>query len=158
LSIRVVFSQSLTSDPVPPTVNAAPDKLPLAGLRVLDMADERAEMCGRVLADLGADVVRLEPPDGSPSRRMAPLAAGHSAFFEVRNFNKRGAIVDPASDAGRERLLDLLGRADVWIETTKPGRLAALGLDPAGISERFAHLVVASITDFGQTGPYRDYE
>lgn len=143
---------------MPPSENALPEKLPLAGLRVLDMADERTEMCGRLLADLGADVVRLEPPEGSPSRRTPPMAAGHSTFFEVRNFNKRGAIVDLTSDAGRARLLDLLGRADVWIETTKPGHLAALGLDPVEMSEQFPHLVVASITDFGQTGPYRDYE
>jgi crotonobetainyl-CoA:carnitine CoA-transferase CaiB-like acyl-CoA transferase len=143
---------------VPPTENVPAETLPLAGLRVLDMADERAELCGRVLADLGADVVRLEPPRGSPSRRMPPFAAGHSTFFEVRNFNKRGAVVDLTSDAGRARLLDLLGRADVWLETTKPGHLAALGLDPIEMSEQFPQLVVASITDFGQTGPYRDYE
>ena len=122
------------------------------------MADERAEMCGRFLADLGADVVRLEPPDGSPSRRIPPFAAGRSAFFEVRNFNKRAAVVDLSSEAGRNRLLDLLGRADVWVETTKPGRLGALGLDPVEISDRFPHLIVASITDFGQTGPYRHFE
>lgn len=132
--------------------------LPLNGLRVLDMADERAELCGRVLADLGADVVRLEPPEGAPSRRMPPFAGSRSTFFEVRNFNKRSAVVDVTSDAGRDRLLDLLARADVWIETTKPGRLAALGLDPIELSQRFPHLIVASITDFGQTGPYRDFE
>ena len=143
---------------MPPTENAPAEKLPLAGLRVLDMADERAEMCGRMLADLGADVVRLEPPEGSPSRRIPPFAAGHSAFFEVRNFNKRGAVIDLTADAGRARMLELLARSDVWIETTKPGHLAALGLDPVEMSERFPHLVVASITDFGQTGPYRDYE
>jgi crotonobetainyl-CoA:carnitine CoA-transferase CaiB-like acyl-CoA transferase len=140
---------------VPPTKT---EELPLAGLRVLDMADERAEMCGRLLADLGADVVRLEPPDGAPSRRMPPFAAGQSMFFEVRNFNKRSAVVDVSSESGRDRLLDLLNRADVWIETTKPGRLAALGLDPVELSARFPHLIVASITDFGQTGPYRDFE
>ncbi|MDE3205223.1 MAG: CoA transferase [Acidobacteriota bacterium] len=132
--------------------------LPLAGLRVLDMADERSELCGRLLADLGADVVRVEPPGGSPSRRLPPRIGELSAFFEVRNFNKRSAVVDLDSEAGRERLLDLLGRADVWIETTKPGRLAAVGLDPVDISCRFPHLVVASLTDFGQTGPYRDFE
>ena len=122
------------------------------------MADERAELCGRTLADLGADVVRLEPPDGAASRRMPPFARGRSTFFEVRNFNKRSAIVDLDSEGGRDRLVDLLARADVWIETTKPGRLAALGLDPSDISRRFPHLIVASITDFGQTGPYRDFE
>ncbi len=139
-------------------LSGADQQLPLAGLRVLDMANERAELCGRVLADLGADVVRLEPPAGSPSRRMPPVAGGRSAFFEVRNFNKRAAVVDLSSDQARDRLLDLLGRADVWIETTKPGRLAALRSGSVELSARFPHLVVASITDFGQTGPYRDFE
>ena len=132
--------------------------LPLEGLRVLDMSTDKAEMCGRFLGDLGADVVRLEPPTGGPSRRMPPFVGGTSAFFEVRNFNKRGAVVDLDTSEGRARLLDLLSRADVWIETTKPGTLAALGLDPLSMTERFPHLIVASITDFGQTGPYRDYE
>lgn len=134
------------------------DGLPLEGLRVLDMADERAELCGRVLADLGADVVRLEPPGGSPSRRLPPMVGERSAFFEVRNFNKRSGVVDLGTDEGRRRLTDLLGRADVWIETTRPGHLAGLGLDPLEMSQRRPHLIVASITDFGQTGPYRDYE
>ena len=55
-------------------------------------------------------------------------------------------------------MVDLLGRADVWIETTRPGRLGEHGLDPIGLAQRFPHLIVASITDFGQTGPYRDFE
>lgn len=122
------------------------------------MADDKAEMCGRLLADLGADVVRLEPPEGAPSRRLPPFAGGSSAFFEVRNFNKRSAVCDLSTETGRTRLLDLLQRADVWIETTKPGWLATLGLDPIEVSRRLTHLIVASITDFGQTGPYRDFE
>ncbi len=122
------------------------------------MADVRAEMCGRLLADLGADVVRLEPPEGAPSRRMPPLQQDHSLFFAVRNSNKRGAVADLTTEAGRQRLLDLLSRADVWIETTRPGALADIGLDPVAMSEQFAHLIVVSITDFGQTGPYRDYQ
>jgi crotonobetainyl-CoA:carnitine CoA-transferase CaiB-like acyl-CoA transferase len=134
------------------------ESLPLEGLRVLDMADVRAEMCGRLLADLGADVVRLEPPGGAPSRRMPPFAGEVSTFFEVRNFNKRSAVVDLETPDGRDRLEGLLARADVWIETTRPGHLAGLGLDPRELSERFGHLIVASITDFGQTGPYRDFE
>ena len=135
-----------------------PTALPLSGLRVLDMSTDKAELCGRLLADLGADVVRVEPPDGVPSRQLPPFSGGRSLYFEVRNFNKRGAVIDPASDAGRDRLLDLLARADVWIETTRPGWLAGLGLDPAQMAARFPHLIVASVTDFGQTGPYRDFE
>jgi crotonobetainyl-CoA:carnitine CoA-transferase CaiB-like acyl-CoA transferase len=133
-------------------------ELPLDGLRVVDMAAGKAELCGRVLADLGADVVRVEPPDGVPSRSMPPFHGDHSLYFQVRNFNKRSAVVDLRTDTGRHRLLGLLARADVWIETTRPGSLAQIGLDPLLLVERFPHLIVASITDFGQTGPYRDYE
>jgi crotonobetainyl-CoA:carnitine CoA-transferase CaiB-like acyl-CoA transferase len=132
--------------------------LPLTGLRVLDMAGDKAELCGRLLADLGADVVRVEPPEGASSRRRPPFHAEHSLHFAVRNSNKRGAVVDVSSDAGRQRLLNLLSRADVFIETTRPGELAEVGLAPATLVGRFGHLIVTSITDFGQTGPYRDFE
>ena len=121
------------------------------------MADEKAELCGRVLAELGADVVRVEPPGGAASRRIPPRHGEHGLYFALRNWNKRGATVDLTTLAGRDRLLELLGRADVWIETSRPGSLAAVGLDPAEVSERLGHLIVASITDFGQTGPYRDW-
>ncbi|HLI53001.1 MAG TPA: CoA transferase [Acidimicrobiales bacterium] len=127
-------------------------------MRVLDMATDKAELCGRLLGDLGADVVRVEPPGGAASRRMPPFAAGRSLYFEVRNFNKRSLVLDLRTGAGRERLVDLLGRADVWIETHRPGELANLGLDPAALSRRFGHLIVASVTDFGLTGPYRELE
>jgi crotonobetainyl-CoA:carnitine CoA-transferase CaiB-like acyl-CoA transferase len=133
-------------------------ELPLAGLRVVDMVGEKGELCGRILADLGADVVRVEPPTGAPSRRLPPHHRDHSLYFAVRNANKRGAVVDLAEEAGRRRLLDLLARADVWIESSRPGELAPLGLAPTDMAERFPQLVVTSITDFGQTGPYRDWE
>jgi crotonobetainyl-CoA:carnitine CoA-transferase CaiB-like acyl-CoA transferase len=133
-------------------------ELPLDGLRVVDMAADKAELCGRLLADLGADVVRVEPVDGAASRSRPPFHGDHSLYFEVRNFNKRSAFVDLRSEAGRTRLIGLLARADVWIETTRPGSLGQVGLDPVEVQGRFPHLIVASITDFGQTGPYRDYE
>lgn len=125
---------------------------------MVDMATDKAELCGRVLADLGAEVVRLEPPAGGPSRRMPPFHGEHSLYFAVRNFNKTSGVVDLSTDEGRSELLDLLSGADVWIETSKPGELSSIGLDPVEISGRFDHLIVMSITDFGQTGPYRDYE
>ena len=123
--------------------------LPLADLRVIDMADEKGEMCGRFLADLGADVIRVEPPGGARSRR-APLS------FAVRNANKRGVTIDIETE--RERLLSLLESADVWIETTRPGTLAALGLGPDAVLARNPQLVITSITDFGQSGDYRDWQ
>ena len=122
---------------------------PLAGLRVVDMADEKGETCGRFLADLGADVIRVEPPGGARSRRL-PLS------FAVRNANKRGVTIDLETE--RERLLALLESADVWIETTRPGTLAALGLGPDDVLARNPELVITSITDFGQTGDYRDWQ
>ncbi|HET6812296.1 MAG TPA: CoA transferase [Acidimicrobiales bacterium] len=126
-------------------------------MRVVDTADEKAELCGRLLADLGADVVRVDPPGGGRSRRIPPRHGDHGLYYAVRNFNKRGAAADLDTVSGRERLLGLLERADVWVDTSRPGALAAAGLDPTEVSTRLPHLVVASITDFGQTGPYRDW-
>ena len=102
-------------------------------------------------------MVRVEAPGGGVSRRIPPRHGPHSLYFAVRNSNKRGAVADLTTPAGRERLLGLLERADVWIDTSRPGSLAGDGLDPAQMAERLPHLVVASITDFGQTGPYRDW-
>jgi crotonobetainyl-CoA:carnitine CoA-transferase CaiB-like acyl-CoA transferase len=130
---------------------------PLHGIRVVDMADEKAELCGRLMADLGADVVRVEPPEGGRSRKLPPFHNGESLYFEVRNANKRGTVVDLGTMAGRDALLALLEGADIWVETTRPGQLAAYGLDPAAMAERLSNLVVVSVTDFGRTGPYRDF-
>jgi crotonobetainyl-CoA:carnitine CoA-transferase CaiB-like acyl-CoA transferase len=130
----------------------------LAGVRVVDMADEKGELCGRFLADLGADVVRVEPPGGARSRRVPPFHGATSLYFAVRNANKRGVTLDLAAPADRERLLALLESADVWIETTRPGTLAAQGLGPDDVLARNPALVITSITDFGQTGAYRDWE
>src|SRR3954471_21240053 len=104
----------------------------LSGVRVVDCADGKGETCGRFLADLGADVIRVQPPGESPARSL-------------RNANKRGVTAD------RDRLLALLDTADIWIETGPPGPDAdvVLGRNPA--------LVIVSITDFGQTGAYRNW-
>jgi crotonobetainyl-CoA:carnitine CoA-transferase CaiB-like acyl-CoA transferase len=122
------------------------------------MADEKAELCGRLLADLGADVVRIEPPEGARSRRMPPFTGDFSLYFAVRNANKRGLTLDLSRREDREQLLFLLGGADIWIETGPPGALRQIGIDPADIAQRFPHLVAISVTDFGQTGPYRGFQ
>jgi len=131
----------------------------LEGMRVVDLADEKGELCGRMLADLGAEVIRVEPPGGAPSRRLPPFAPDGetSLYFGYRNAGKRSVVLDLETEAGRGRLHDLLAQADVLIETTHPGALAALGLSPASLLERHPHLVVTSITDYGQDGPYADY-
>jgi crotonobetainyl-CoA:carnitine CoA-transferase CaiB-like acyl-CoA transferase len=130
---------------------------PLQGLRVIDLADEKGELCGRLLADLGADVIRVEPPEGARSRRIPPFHAGASLYFALRNFNKRGIALDLESAGDRGRLHELLAGADALIESFPPDHLARLGLAPVDLVERHPQLVVTSISDFGQTGPYRDW-
>lgn len=130
---------------------------PLHGVRVVEMADARGEMCGRMLADLGADVVKVEPPGGAGSRAEAPLHDGVSVAFSVRNAGKRSVVIDPASTGGHRQMLALLDAADIWIETTRPGALPDVGLALDLVRARNPALVVVSITDFGQTGPYRDW-
>jgi crotonobetainyl-CoA:carnitine CoA-transferase CaiB-like acyl-CoA transferase len=126
----------------------------------MDSADHRGELCGRLLADLGAEVIRIEPPGAAPSRRLPPFApdGGGSLSFAFRNAGKRSVTLDLDSERGRDRLHRQLARSDVWIESGRPGALAARGLDPEAVLERHPRLILASITDFGQTGPYRDFE
>jgi crotonobetainyl-CoA:carnitine CoA-transferase CaiB-like acyl-CoA transferase len=117
---------------------------------VIDMADGRGEMCGRLLSDLGADVIRVEPPGGAASRAQAPLHDGVSLTFATHNAGKRGIVIDQTTACDRERLLRLLDDADIWIQTGAP-------LDTDVVRARNPGLVVLSITDFGLTGPYRDW-
>ena len=145
-----------------------PTGRPLAGLRVLDLCDVRGDLCGRLLADLGADVLRIEPPEGAASRRRPPFAPEAPAdsgsgglpppslHFAVRNSNKRSAVLDLTTDDGRERLLALATEADVLVESLPPGYLAGLGVGPDDLLAANRGLVVASLSDLGQTGPDRD--
>jgi len=131
----------------------------LDGLRVLDLADEKGELCGRLMSDFGADVIRVEPPGGARSRRLPPLAPDGetSLYFALRNAGKRGLSLDLETAAGRDRLADLAAEADILIESAQPGTLASLGLAPQTLLQRNPSLVVVSISDFGQVGPYRDF-
>ncbi|AIJ23312.1 CaiB/BaiF CoA-transferase family protein [Amycolatopsis methanolica] len=116
--------------------------LPLDEVRVLDLTDGLGESCGRYLADLGAEVVRVEPPGGSRSRRAEPVVDGVSIPFALRNANKLGVTLDPRSG----RLRELIRTADILIAS---GPVPAVDDHPA--------LVTVSITPFGLTGPYRDW-
>ncbi|WP_067680080.1 CaiB/BaiF CoA transferase family protein [Nocardia miyunensis] len=131
--------------------------LPLEGTRVLDLTDGLGESCGRYLADLGAEVIRVEPPGGSRSRAAAPTVAGTSIAFALRNANKLGITVDLATAAGVERFRELARGADIVVESAAPGRLAELGVSAAEIRSAIPGLVWTSITGFGQTGPYREW-
>lgn len=127
---------------------------PLSGLRVVDLADGKGELCGRLLADLGADVIRVEPPGGAASRTAHPLHEGVSLWFVYRNAGKRSVALDVDDEADRGRLHDLLATADVVIDTTVPGQHRHDDLRPADLGRRHRHLVVLAMTDFGSTGPY----
>ena len=136
---------------------ASDSERPLAGIRVVDQADENGELCGRLLADLGAEVIRVEPPGGAASRLIPPFHGETSLYFTVRNLGKKSVTLDMESADGRRRLDSLLDAADVWIESHRPGRLEALGVNRREVLERHPGLVITSITGFGLTGPYRDY-
>lgn len=136
---------------------------PLAGLRVLDAADGKGEFCGRVLSDLGAEVIRMEPPGGAASRSYGPRTdpsseTSESLYFALRNAGKRSITLDLDDAADRDKLHTLLEVVDVWIESSKPGTLEAQGLAPDEVIARHPHLVMTSITDYGRTGPYKDFE
>ena len=140
-----------------PAAEAGRVVLPLAGIRVLDLTNGPGEMCGRLLADLGADVLLIEPPGGMASRRAEPVIGGIGLRFAVHNANKRSEIIDWRGPSGRDRLLELARSADILIENQRPGALATAGLGLDELHRVNPLLVVTSITDFGQTGPYRHW-
>jgi crotonobetainyl-CoA:carnitine CoA-transferase CaiB-like acyl-CoA transferase len=125
----------------------------LDGVRVLDLAGAEADAVGRLLADLGADVLKVELPDGSPARAALPTLAGVSLSFAVHNANKRGTVLDPLDENDRRRFLELAGTADIVVDSGHPGQAAAYGTSAAELADRHGHLVALSITDFGAAGP-----
>ena len=134
----------------------------LSGYRVLDLTSSIGPLCGKLLRDLGMDVLKVEPPEGDPMRREPPFAKGHSApegslRFGYLNAGKRSLTLDVNSRRGRSLLLDLVGRTDVIVEDFQPGELANLGLGYELFVERQSKLIMVSISGFGQDGPYADY-
>jgi len=135
----------------------------LTGYRVLDLADSKGAYCAKLLADLGADVIKVEGPEGDPGRRIPPFAGDvphteKSLYFLYRNANKRGITLDLETGEGRATLQSLVKTADVLVENSPPGYMAGLGLGYPVLREINPGLVMASITEFGQGGPYRDYK
>lgn len=130
----------------------------LAPYRVLDLSDERGLLAGWMLARLGADVVQLEPRRGSTARATPPFAddasTGENSFFwSAYASGKRGIACDLDAAPGRELARQLAARADILIESARPGAMAALGLDLATLRARHPGLIYVSITPFGSTGP-----
>ena len=133
------------------------------GLKVLDLSEDIAgSFCSRLLADYGADVLKLEPPEGASLRRMGPFFEDDphpdkSLFFLVMNLNKKGATLNLQTGIGRDILRRLAERVDVIIESYRPGYLESLGLGYDALSRINPALVMTSITPFGQEGPYSQY-
>ena len=130
---------------------------PCAGLKVLDLSSMvSGPMCGQILGDLGADVIKLEPVEGDALRQAAPHHKGLSAYFCLYNRNKRSIAVDLKSEEGRALAKSLGSRCDVVIENFRPGVAARLGMDYEALRASNPGLVYVSIKGFGEDGPDKD--
>ena len=131
---------------------------PLTGIRVLDLSRVLAgPYCTMVLGDLGADVIKVEAPEGDETRGWGPpFTEGESAYYLCVNRNKRGIIVDFKTEEGQGTIYELIKRSDVLVENFRPGTLARFELDFESVSKLNPNLIYCSITGFGQTGPLRD--
>jgi benzylsuccinate CoA-transferase BbsE subunit len=143
--------------------NAVANTSALSGLRVVDLSGMAGQYCGKMFADLGADVILVEPPGGSKTRREGPFLHDRihletSLTFSYFNSGKRSLVLDPDSPAGQAVLHKLIGTADLVLETEKPGVMKARSLDFQTLVRSFPKIIVTSITPFGQTGPYANYE
>ena len=134
----------------------------LAHLRALDLTGPGSQYCGRLMADLGADVVRVEPPAGEDGRRLGPYAGGkpdpeRSITFLTYNLNKRGVVLDLEDSADRDRFRSLAAAADILLEDGTAWDLDALGLGYDDLRETNPGLIYTSISPFGLWGPYSNY-
>ena len=144
-------------------VAATPTRGPLTGIRVIELADEQAEYCGLILAGLGADVVKVEPPGGSPSRRIGPFYEDcedpeRSLFFWQYNRGKRSIVLDLGQAADRDRFRALVVTADVLLDSTPRGELEARGLDAETLMQQSPTLIAARISPFGDHGPWAGFK
>ncbi|MFA7666066.1 MAG: CoA transferase [Burkholderiaceae bacterium] len=129
--------------------------LPLEGVRVVDLTSVMAgPYCAMVLGDLGADVVKVESFEGDTSRHFDPKINGESYCFAVLNRNKRSVALDLKDAQGKEAFMKLAGTADIILENFRPGVVKRLGIDHETLSKTNPGLVYASMSGFGQTGPY----
>lgn len=130
--------------------------LPLEGVKVIDLTNVMAgPYCGMVLGDLGADVIKIESfPDGDASRRFDPKINDESYCFAVLNRNKRSLALDLKDPPGKEVFMKLVAGADIVMENFRPGVVKRLGIDHESLSKLNPAIVYASMSGFGQTGPY----
>ena len=140
-----------------------PDKA-LSGTRVLEYAQfVSGPYCAKLMADLGAEVIKIEPPQGDIARKRGPFPGDiphpeRSGLFLYNNTNKSGTTLDLVSVEGKEIFKKLITETDIFIEDTPPGTMSELGLDFDTLKEINPRLIMTSLTPFGQTGPYKDYK
>ena len=135
---------------------------PLSGIRVLELADEKGQWCGKLMADLGAGVIKIEPSGGESSRTVGPFLDDiphreRSLSFWHYNTSKQGITLNLENADGRDLFRRLAATADVILETFAPGYLSSLELGYETLSESNSGLIMCSLTPFGQTGPWRDF-
>ncbi len=147
------------------SVSSTPTRSPgaLTGIRVVELADEQAEYCGLMLAGLGAEVVKVEPPGGNPTRRIGPFYQDRedperSLFFWQYNRGKRSIVLDLRQGEDRDRFRSLVATADVLLESTPKGELDGLGLSADTLMQQSPALIVARVSPFGDHGPWADFK
>lgn len=131
-------------------------RLPLQGLKVVDLTRVLSgPFCTALLSDLGAEIIKIEPPGGDEYRHVGPFKDGEGALFTLVNRNKKSAVADLKNSKHRARVLELVREADVFVENFKPGVAERLGIDYKSIRAKNPGIVYASISGFGQTGENR---
>lgn len=138
-------------------MDAASAAPPLAGLKVLELGQLIAgPFVGKTLADFGADVIKVEPPDGDPLRQWRILHDGTSVWWQVQSRGKKSVVLDLRTDDGRDAVRALAAECDVLVENFKPGTMEKWGLGYDVLSAANPGLIMLRISGYGQTGPYRD--
>jgi benzylsuccinate CoA-transferase BbsE subunit len=135
----------------------------LKGLRMLDLADEKGALCGKILADMGVEVIKVEPPEGCSTRRIPPFledhpGLDHSTYFLAYAAGKKSVTLNLENADGRELLLDLARQSDFLVESFPLGHLDSLGLGYDTLAELNPRLIYTTVTPFGDKGPGRDFK
>ena len=135
----------------------------LGGFRALDLTDEKGSLCGKILADMGTDVIKVEKPGGDTSRNIPPFYHDEpdiekSLTWFAYNNNKRSVTVNLETEAGQELFKKLVRKSDFVIESFPPGYMTQMGLDYEELNKINHRIIMTSITDFGQSGPFSDFK
>ncbi|MBE9537459.1 MAG: CoA transferase, partial [Proteobacteria bacterium] len=149
-------------------MSSHPPGAALEGIRVLEICDEKGSYCGKLFADMGAEVIKLELPahcdeGDATGRAIPPFLRGQvndesSLHFLYNNINKKSISLDISLAAGRAKVLELARNSELLIESLPPGRMAEFGLSARALHRENPGLVITSISGFGQSGPYRNYK